>query len=249
MDTANELGRRKVGAALGIAAFVGTIGVVMAGCSASTNPSKSAATDAATSVSAATGSATPTGSTAARGATGQAAFQAYTACLSQHGVKLPTFSGRPFPNGSGRAFPGGSRRPRPSGSFVRPSGGFSRPPGGFGGAGGGYGGYGGFLGSATADPATQAALKACAGKLPQSGFGRGGQGMGISATTFAAFKSCMSDNGVTIAATDAVTGLRALNRTDAKTAAALKVCQPILGTAGKPGVGGSDVPTPAPTAS
>jgi hypothetical protein len=39
----------------------------------------------------------------------------------------------------------------------------------------------------------------------------------------------MSDNGVTITQTDPQTALRDLNRADAKTAAALKVCQPILG--------------------
>jgi hypothetical protein len=60
----------------------------------------------------------------------------------------------------------------------------------------------------------------------------------ISATTFAAFKSCMSDNGVTITSTDPQAAVRGLDRTDAKTAAALKICQPILGQ-------GAGAPTPS----
>jgi len=78
-------------------------------------------------------------------------------------------------------------------------------------------------------------MQACQSLAPQGGFGgvagggfaRGGGA--ISATTFAAFKSCMSDNGVTITATDPQAALRSLDRSDAKTAAALKVCDPILG--------------------
>lgn len=94
-------------------------------------------------------------------------------------------------------------------------------------------GSGGFLRSA--DPSVRAAMQACESLAPQGGFGfgagfGGGRGSGaISATTFAAFKSCMSDNGVTITQTDPQQALRSLNRTDAKTAAALKVCDPILG--------------------
>jgi hypothetical protein len=68
----------------------------------------------------------------------------------------------------------------------------------------------------------------------------------VSATTFAAFKSCMSDNGVTITATDPQQGLRGLDRTAATTIAALKVCQPILGSAGATGSGAPAVaPTPS----
>jgi hypothetical protein len=93
------------------------------------------------------------------------------------------------------------------------------------------GGGFGFLGSA--DPSTRAAMQACQSLAPEGGFGGGfggGRGGGaISATTFAAFKSCMSDNGVTIAQTDPQQALRSLNRSDAKTAAALKVCDPIIG--------------------
>ena len=74
-------------------------------------------------------------------------------------------------------------------------------------------------------------MQACQSLAPQGGFG-GGFGRGgatISAATFAAFKSCMSDNGVTITQTDPQQALRSLNRSDAKTAAALRVCNAILG--------------------
>jgi hypothetical protein len=108
---------------------------------------------------------------------------------------------------------------------------------------GGADGRFGFLGSA--DPSTRAAMQACQSLAPQGGFGGGGFGRGgsgsggtISATTFAAFKSCMSDNGVTITQTDPQQAVRSLNRSDAKTAAALKVCQPILG---------QPSPSPSPT--
>jgi len=64
-----------------------------------------------------------------------------------------------------------------------------------------------------------------------NGQGDGGQS-GISATTFASFKSCMSDNGVTITESDPQAALRTLDRSDAKTSTALQVCQAILGPAG-----------------
>ena len=72
---------------------------------------------------------------------------------------------------------------------------------------------------ASANPSFAAAIEACASVRPSGGAGRT-----ISAATFAAFASCMSDNGVTITGTDPQAVLRGLNRNDAKTAAALKVC-------------------------
>ena len=51
----------------------------------------------------------------------------------------------------------------------------------------------------------------------------------------------MSDNGVPVSGTDAQAVLRGLNRSDAKTAAALKVCQPVLGQ-GFGGQGGTRRP-------
>ena len=56
----------------------------------------------------------------------------------------------------------------------------------------------------------------------------------------------MSDHGVTITSTDPQTAVRSLDRTDAKTAAALKICQLILGQ----GAGsGAATPTASPAAS
>jgi hypothetical protein len=56
----------------------------------------------------------------------------------------------------------------------------------------------------------------------------------------------MSDNGVTITVTNPQQALQGLNRSDAKTAAALKVCQPILG---QQGVASGAPPTPGAAAS
>ncbi len=199
----------------------GLVGVVLlvAACSASAKTaSTSSTTPAASPAVSASPSATPSaaaGSGAPGGRNG-AAFAAYTACLAQHGVTVPSFS------------PGA----RPSGTFSRPPGGFSRPPGASRGPGGG--GFGAF---GSPNPSTSAARAACASLLPA---GAVGGNRTISATTFAAFKSCMSDNGVTITSTDPQTAIRGLDRTDAKTAAALKICQPILGQGA-----GSGAPTPS----
>jgi hypothetical protein len=100
----------------------------------------------------------------------------------------------------------------------------------------------------TADPSFQAAQQACASLAPQGGFGRGADG-GISATTFTAFVSCMKDNGVTITATNPQQGLRSINRSDAKTAAALRICQPILGQRTGAPAGGPSPISAAATAS
>ena len=94
---------------------------------------------------------------------------------------------------------------------------------------------------------SRGARAACASLLPAGGFG-GGRGAAISATTFAAFKSCMADKGVTITVTDPQQALRALDRTVAATAAALKVCQPILGTGAASGPPAA-APTPSAAAS
>jgi len=187
--------------------------------------SKAASTASSTPAVSPSVSTAPSSGGANPNARGTANFAAYTACLAQHGVTVPSFS------------PGA----RPSGSFSRPPGGFSRPPGASRGPGGG-GGFGGFGGSA--DPSTAAARAACASLLPTGAFGGGRT---ISATTFAAFKSCMSDNGVTITVTVPTQAVRSLNRSDAKTAAALKICQPILGT-GAAGSGAQTPSGPAPAA-
>jgi hypothetical protein len=191
-----------------------TIGIVVGGLAvaltlaACSGGSKTAASSSSTPAVSPTVSAPPGSATAGSSSgPGAADFTQYTACLSAHGVAIPSFSGRPR----------GSGVPRPSGSFSRPPG--SRGPGDF----GGFGGP-----DASANPSASAALAACASLRPSGGFG-GRLGNGVSAATFAAFKSCMSDQGVTITATDAQEAIRALDRNDPKTVAALKVCQPILG--------------------
>ncbi len=197
--------------ALGVAMFL-----VLSACSGAKGTTGSATAGAGTAATP-TGSASDTGPASGTDPNDAADFQKYADCLHQHGVAVPTFTARPDFSGS--------PRPRPSGSFSRPAGGF---------LGGGAGGSGG----ASLDPSMQAARQACASLAPQGGFGRGaGRGGGISATTFATFVSCMKDNGITITATGPQQGLRALgslNRNDPKTAAALKICQPILGQPGQP---------------
>jgi hypothetical protein len=222
------MGIRRMTRGLAVTAGLVGIAVLVAACgggsskahsSASTTPVVSPAVSATpTAVASAAGSAAP-------GGRNGAAFAAYTACLAQHGVKVPTFAAGA----------------RPSGGFSRPAGGFSRAPGASRGPGGGFGGFG------SPNPSTSAARAACASLLPAGAFGPGTRT--ISATTFAAFKSCMSDNGVTITSTDPQTAIRGLDRTDAKTAAALKICQPILGQGAGAAGSGAPVPSATPAAS
>jgi hypothetical protein len=210
-------GTKGFGVAIGFLALA----LVVAACAGS--KSKTAASVSSTPAVSPAVSAAPSSGAGRGGAGGTAAFAAYTACLAQHGVTVPSFS----------------RGARPSGSFSRPPGGFSRAPGASRGPGGG--GFGGLFGSP--NPSTSAARAACASLLPA---GAVGGGRTISATTFAAFKSCMSDNGVTITTTNPQQAMQGLNRSDPKTAAALKICQPILGQ----GQGAaSGAPSPAPAAS
>jgi hypothetical protein len=207
-------GTKGFGVAIGFLALA----LVVAACAGS--KSKTAASASSAPAVSPTVSAAPSSGAARGGPAGTAAFAAYTACLAQHGVTLPSFS----------------RGARPSGSFSRPPGGFSRAPGASRGPGGG--GFGGLFGSP--NPSTSAARAACASLLPA---GAVGGGRTISATTFAAFKSCMSDNGVTITVTNPQQAMQGLNRSDPKTAAALKICQPILGQQGA--ASGAPSATPA----
>jgi hypothetical protein len=149
---------------------------------------------------------------------------AYLDCLRQHGADIPT------------SFPS---RTRPT---DRPSG--VRPSGGFGGAGGG-----GFFGQSQS-PQMQAAVQACASVRPTGGFGGfGGRG----GTQLAAFRNCMTQQGVTIPTTrptafptatssaDRVARyLGGLDPNDPKVAAALKICSPLLPS---PGARPSGAPT------
>jgi hypothetical protein len=127
-------------------------------------------------------------------------FAAFESCLKAHGVKTGGF-------GSGtRPFSTASPRPHPSGTFTR------RP--------------GGFTG------ANSAAFKACE-KYAPAGFGRGfgnfGNGFrGISASALAAFKSCMSQNGVKVTGTTAQQIFRSLRNATGKIATADKTCRVLL---------------------
>ncbi|MGH9016854.1 MAG: hypothetical protein ACRDY1_03815 [Acidimicrobiales bacterium] len=126
------------------------------------------------------GSAAASGAGAGSGAsTGEASFAAYSACLKQHGVTLPSF-GRG--GGTGGARTGGERPP----SFTPGSGSF--PGGGFG---------GGFRDN----PKFKAAQTACKKLQPKGGFGGfggAGRGGGFNSTAFAAYRNCLKLHGVTL---------------------------------------------------
>lgn len=176
-------------------------------------------------------------SPAAAGDPSATGYAAYTACLQQHGVTLPSFAGRP----SGR----------PSGGYGGGNGGYTRPSGGA-----GFGGGGGFFGGGTPDPQMSAAEAACASVRPTGGAGFGGGGFGGGGSSrLAAFRTCMTQNGVTIpttrptafptatpsgtAAADA-RYLDGLDPTDPTVAKALAVCSPLIPTfAATPPAGGN----------
>jgi hypothetical protein len=148
-------------------------------------------------------------------ATQSAGLSAFQTCLKAHGVKVrPRASFSPGASFSPRAFPSGSGFPTafPSGGFV----------GGFGGGAGG---------------ANSAAFKACSKYAPK-GFRLGGGG--ISASAIAAFKSCMSQNGITVTSTN-FASLAKLARSSKKAAAAFSTCRVLLGQ-------GFTRPTPSPAA-
>ena len=81
-----------------------------------------------------------------------------------------------------------------------------------------------------------AAFKACA-KYAPAGFGRG-FGRAISSSALAAFKSCLSQNGVKVTGTTAGAVLSELRDGTGKTAAAVKTCRVLLQPA---------APSPSPT--
>ena len=166
------------------------------------------------------GSSSPA-TTASASGTGDAAYSAYTQCLTEHGVTLP----------SRGAFGGGRRSHSPGAGFTpgaRPS--------------GGYGGYGGGGAFASADPSMAAAVQACASVRPSgaAGFGGGGGFAGSSALT--AFRNCMTQQGEALPTTRPTavptarpTGdaryLDGLDPSDPKVQAALKVCEALIPTA------------------
>jgi len=81
-----------------------------------------------------------------------------------------------------------------------------------------------------------AAFKACA-KYAPAGFG-GGFGRAISSSALAAFKSCLSQNGVKVTGTTASAVLAELRSSSGKTAAAVRTCRVLLQPA---------PPTPSPS--
>jgi hypothetical protein len=143
--------------------------------------------------------------TASASATSSAAtsakLSAFQTCLKQHGVTIKPgqFGGRPRASFSPSAFPTRSPRPRPS--FT-----------------------GSFAGR------DSAAFKACAKYAPAGfagGFG-GGFGRAISSSALAAFKSCLSQNGVKVTGTTAGAVLAELRNATGKTASAVKTCRVLL---------------------
>jgi hypothetical protein len=183
-----------VSAAAGIAA----VGLI-AGCSSN---------------SSSTGASSPTSAAA----TGAAAYSAYTQCLSEHGVTLP----------SRGAFGGGARRSHSPGAGFTP----------------GARRSGGYPGFASADPSMSAAMQACNSLRPTgaAGFGGGGEGFGGGSTRLAAFRSCMTQQGEAVPTTrptapvsPGATGdaryLNGLSPTDPKVVAALNVCKALIPTA------------------
>jgi len=164
-----------------------------------------------------TASSSPSTSSSASG-TQSAGLSAFQTCLKAHGVKVtPRASFSPGASFSPRAFPSGSAFPT-----AFPSG-------------GGFLGGGGF--GARATGANSAAFKACQKYAPK-GFRTGG-GV-ISASAIAAFKSCMSQNGVKVTSTD-FASLARLSRSSKKAAAAFNTCRVLLAQ-------GFSRPSPTPTA-
>ncbi len=130
-------------------------------------------------------------------------MQAYVDCLKKNGVDLPAngFGGR---NGAPGGAPGGngqsSAGATPPGSFQL--GGAPQTQTGGGTATNGGNGNGGAPPSFDREK-FQAAQQACADLLPEgatfgNGFPGGGPGGGIDNSAFNAYRSCMSDHGVTI---------------------------------------------------
>jgi hypothetical protein len=125
-----------------------------------------------------------------------------------------------------------------------------RPTGGPGGGGQGGGGF-----QRSMSPEMQKASQACRSLMPSGGFGGGGFG-GQDSSALQAFQACLKTHGVTLPTArpsgpppsgatrppgggqGAGPGLRGLNTSDPKVAAAVKTCRPLLPTG---------APTPRPS--
>ena len=161
----------------------------------------------------------PAPAPASASTTASAKLSAFQTCLKQHGVTIKPgeFGGRPgasfSPGTRPTAFP--TRSPFPSGSpFPR--------------------------GSFTASAKDSAAFKACA-KYAPAGFGGGFGGRGISASALAAFKSCLTQNGVKVTGKTAAAILGELRNATGKTAAAVKTCRVLI----QPAAPASPSPSPS----
>jgi hypothetical protein len=163
----------------------------------------------------------PTTATTVAGGRG-GTFAAFSSCMSSHGVTLPARVRR-GPPGTGGTPPS-----------TTPGG--TRPAGGNGG-----GNFADRFATAPAgiDPAKyKTALDACRSTVPNGG-PNGGNGQNNSA--FQAYRSCLSDHGVTLPTTG---GLGSINRNDPKVKTALTACQALRPTRGF----GSTTTTTAPPA-
>jgi hypothetical protein len=190
--------------------------LALVGCGGGGTASSSSSASSNVGASSSSSASSNAGASSSAGATQSAGLSAFQTCLKAHGVKIrPRASFSPGASFSPRAFPSGSGFPTafPSGGFV----------GGFGGQGTG---------------ANSAAFKACQ-KYAPTGFRFGGGGT-INASAIAAFKSCMSQNGVTVTTTN-FASLAKLARSSKKAAAALNTCRVLL-------LQGFSRPTPSPTA-
>jgi hypothetical protein len=164
------------------------------------------------------GSAAAAASTASPTTTASAGLSAFQTCLKQHGVtvKPGEFGARPrgsfSPGTRPTAFPTAfpSGSPRPRPSFT-----------------------------GTLSGADSAAFKACA-KYAPAGFGGGFGGRTISASALAAFKSCLSQNGIKVTGKTAGAILAEFRNATGKTAAAVRTCRVLLQPT-------APTPSPSPT--
>lgn len=145
----------------------------------------------------------------------------YASCLRANGVTLPSGRAGGFPSGRPSGQSGGSDGAPPSG---RPSGGPSgRPGGGFGGPGGG--GFGTQAPNGVDQATWEKAQKACeglrAGGAPGGGVPGGGNRGGDNGAQ-AAYRNCLTENGVTVTG-----GVDNLDTSDPKVAAAVATCAPL----------------------
>jgi hypothetical protein len=161
----------------------------------------------------------------------RAALQAFTTCMSQHGVTIPTQPPRTTVPGQ------------------------TIPTDNAGGGGGGGGGGGRFIGGGGAggamaiinstDPATKAAFQACQSQLPPGFLQQAQQGQ----TALAAYRSCMQSHGITLPANGGFGGGGggggggSTSTTTPAYGAAFSICKVLLPARG-PRNGGSTTTTP-----